>query len=64
MRKHSLNDAFELGKTSFMNGHFRCPYDEGTLKCKEWQRGFDTAYFENTGAPDVQGIQQPYALAV
>lgn len=64
MKNQDLANALELGKTSFANGHFKNPYQEGTLKHKEWFRGFDLAYFENLGGSDAQRVQPAHSLAV
>lgn len=38
--------AFKKGQWSFYK-NADCPFNEGTLKQKEWQRGYNAAYFEN-----------------
>jgi hypothetical protein len=39
--------AFEEGYYAFKRGWVVCKYNPETLKGKEWQRGFDLAYFDN-----------------
>jgi hypothetical protein len=39
--------AFEEGYYAFSRGWLVCKYNPETLKGKEWQRGFDCAYFDN-----------------
>jgi hypothetical protein len=48
--KNQLQVAFEMGHRSFYKGVFDAPYKDGTVLLKEWQRGFDTAYFQNADA--------------
>lgn len=45
--KNPLGIAFEMGKRAFYKGVFDAPYKQGTVLLKEWERGFNTAYFEN-----------------
>jgi hypothetical protein len=42
-----LKIAFDMGYRSFSKGIFDSPYKSGTVLLKEWQRGFDRAYFDN-----------------
>lgn len=41
---------FNQGYWAFKNGKLTCPYPHWTIKGKEWQRGFDRAYFDNLEA--------------
>lgn len=45
--KPKIKDAFILGKHCFLKLKVNNPYKKNTPFYKEWQRGFDTAYFEN-----------------
>ena len=45
--KNFLQIAYDMGYKAFCKGYFDSPYKEGTVLLKEWQRGFDTAYFDN-----------------
>lgn len=42
-----LERAYQMGYECFNKGGFNHPYDADSLQAKEWQRGFDTAYFDN-----------------
>ena len=53
-RRHGLSkyDAplriqFEKGVIAFNRGFIKSPYNINTMQYREWQRGFNTAYFEN-----------------
>ena len=46
--KNKLQVAFEQGKKAFIKGIFESPYSVNSLNHKEWQRGFDSAYLENS----------------
>jgi len=48
--------AYERGKQAFLEGAFNSPFTEGTIKQKEWQRGFDEAFLQNKEERHVQGI--------
>lgn len=39
--------AFNEGYYAFSRGWIVSKYNPNTLKGKEWQRGFDRAYFDN-----------------
>lgn len=39
--------AFKEGYYAFSRGWLACKYNPDSLKGKEWQRGFDRAYFDN-----------------
>jgi hypothetical protein len=45
--KNPLQIAFEMGHRAFLRGVFDAPYKDGTVLLKEWQRGFNQAYFQN-----------------
>lgn len=47
MSDNTLGKAFSMGRYSFYNGVFDCPYKNGSMMEKEWNRGFNTAYFDN-----------------
>lgn len=38
---------FGQGYDAFFKGHLNAPYKRGTMKEKEWQRGFNAGYFDN-----------------
>jgi len=46
-KKPILKDAFVLGKHCFLKLKVNNPYKRTSHLYKEWQRGFNTAYFEN-----------------
>lgn len=39
--------AYAEGHYAFYRGWLECKYNPESTKGKEWQRGFDAAYFEN-----------------
>jgi len=43
----SLKNAYEMGRKAFQRGILFSPYKRSSVLNKEWQRGFDTAYFTN-----------------
>lgn len=50
MRKHTTkpkNNAFILGSQCFSRGKLINPFKENSHMYREWQRGFDNAYFSN-----------------
>ena len=42
-----LRIQFEKGVQCFRQGRVRSPYPLNTMQYREWQRGWNTAYFEN-----------------
>ena len=42
-----LRIQYEQGYKAFYNGWLTNHYDRTSLHGKEWQRGFDAAYFDN-----------------
>lgn len=56
MKNTGLAIAYERGRDAFKEGVFTSPYDDQTIKHKEWQRGFDDAFSENQGLQNVQRI--------
>lgn len=46
-RTAPLKIQFEKGKFAFKKGWLGNPYDRETVQGKEWQRGFNAAYFEH-----------------
>jgi len=46
-RQPPLPIQFDKGKYAFKKGWLGNPYDPVTVQGKEWQRGFNAAYFEN-----------------
>lgn len=48
VRSAPLSIQFEKGKYAFVRGWIANPYDDDKdHRGKEWQRGFNTAYFEH-----------------
>lgn len=45
--QHLLRVQFEKGYYAFSRGWLGNSYDPDSLAGKEWQRGFDAAYFDN-----------------
>lgn len=43
-----LEKAFQMGYKAFFKGVLDSPYKNTSVLHKEWQRGFDTAYIENS----------------
>jgi ribosome modulation factor len=43
----SKTDAYTTGYHAFFTGKIVCPYQPDTHFAREWQRGFNKAYFEN-----------------
>ena len=45
-----MNDYYQRvyseGYESFYEGKLDCPFEENSRQSKEWQRGFNDAYFE------------------
>jgi hypothetical protein len=46
VRNAPLMIQFDKGKYAFKRGWISNPYSLDTAQGKEWQRGFNTAYFE------------------
>jgi len=46
-RQPPLNIQFKEGMNAFRWGMLTNKYDSDTVRGKEWQRGFDAAYFKN-----------------
>lgn len=44
-----MNNAFKQGKIDFKNGQVVNPYGSGTSRYRDWDRGFNIAYFDNLG---------------
>lgn len=42
-----LSIQYDKGRYAFTRGWIANPYDEDEAKGKEWQRGFNAAYFDN-----------------
>lgn len=42
-----LTIQFDKGRYAFVRGWIANPYSEDDPKGKEWQRGFNAAYFDN-----------------
>jgi hypothetical protein len=49
--KNSMSIAFEMGKKAFYGSRFSHPYKKETILAKEWQRGWDRAYFDQLKNP-------------
>ena len=46
-RHAPLRIQFEQGYKAFINGWLSNQYNPSSMMGKEWQRGFDIAYFDN-----------------
>jgi hypothetical protein len=46
-RNPPLSIQFGQGQVAFKRGWMSNQYNPNTMQGKEWQRGFDKAYFEN-----------------
>mgnify|MGYP003624472782 CR=1 FL=1 len=64
MSKTGMVIAHSRGKDAFTEGTFSSPYALGTIKHKEWQRGFDEAFSKHREVYDVQGIQSTNSFKV
>ena len=42
-----LKIQFEEGQRAFYNGKLKNPYNVNNIRHKEWERGFNSAYFNN-----------------
>lgn len=42
-----LKIQFSKGYNAFKRGKLNCPYHPNTMQAREWQRGFNKAYFDN-----------------
>ena len=42
-----LKIQFEKGINAFKKGNMKNPYNFRTMKYREWQRGYNLAYFKN-----------------
>lgn len=47
VHKLPLNTVMNQGYRAFYKGNLDCPYPQHTMKAKEWQRGFNKAYYDN-----------------
>ena len=45
--KRPTEVAYEMGKRAFKKGIFDSPYKKTSVLHREWQRGFNFAYFNN-----------------
>jgi|TARA_X000000950_G_scaffold236094_1_gene286777 hypothetical protein len=45
--KSPLEEAFEMGQRAFAVGILDSPYKKKSVLHREWQRGFNVAYFNN-----------------
>lgn len=52
--------AYEQGYEDFKTGNLDNPYREGSKNAKDWQLGFNKAYFENQTQPG-RGSQEVYS---
>ena len=46
-----MSTAYEMGRKAFIEGCFTHPYKKETILAKEWQRGWDRAYFDQQKNP-------------
>lgn len=58
--KAKKTDPFIIGYESFLRGKTNCPFRVGRFYHKEWNRGFNTAYFDNLkrNSPQTKAIRQ------
>lgn len=42
-----LKIQYQRGVTDFKRGFVSSPFHPNTMQAREWQRGFNTAYYEN-----------------
>ena len=42
-----LRIQFEWGQEAFQKGKLTCPIDPNTMQAREWQRGWNDAYYVN-----------------
>jgi hypothetical protein len=49
--KNPMVTAFKMGESSFKDGRCNHPYKKDTILAKEWQRGWDRAYFSQQKNP-------------
>jgi hypothetical protein len=47
--------ALDMGKRAFLSGKQNSPYKTSSHLFKEWQRGYNTAYFDNLER--IRGLQ-------
>lgn len=43
----TVDKVFKEGKKSFFSGNLGNPYNPDTYRNREWERGFNSAYFQN-----------------
>ena len=48
MARRFYEQQFEEGYNAFHYNIMVCPYKKGTMMAKEWERGFNYAFQENT----------------
>lgn len=46
-QRHQKHDAYLLGEECFHKGRLNNPFKVNSFLHREWQRGFDNAYFNN-----------------
>lgn len=49
MQQKKGMDAYEAGFSGFVNGDLENPFHPKSYAAKEWERGFNRAYFANLG---------------
>ena len=49
--KSPTKEAFDMGKRAFRKGIFHSPYKKTSVLHREWERGFNAAYFDNKAPP-------------
>lgn len=47
MNKGKEQSAFDVGRRAFYRGAITNPYRSKSNQYREWERGFNNAYFEN-----------------
>lgn len=51
-----LKIQLQKGVTAFKRGHVVCPFHANSMQAREWQRGFNSAYFANLNRNIERGI--------
>jgi hypothetical protein len=54
-----LRIQYEWGQEAFSKGKLHCPIDANTMQAREWQRGWNDAYYVNLAK--VQASEQTRA---
>lgn len=55
--EYPMDEPFKQGYQDFVTGESTLNYKEGTPEYKEYQRGYDSAYFKNRDRFEESGIR-------